>query len=73
MIMLGCEECPTSEDLWLEAARLASTDTAKQVIAKAVTKLPNSVKIWIKVPIFFFLSNYSYLVLPSFTVYPNRL
>ncbi|KAI1288119.1 Pre-mRNA-processing factor 6 [Halotydeus destructor] len=48
LIMKGCEECPTAEDLWLEAARLHPADLAKGVIAKAAGILPNSVKIWIK-------------------------
>ena len=37
-----------SEELWLEAARLQSMDTARGVIAQAVRHLPNSVRIWIK-------------------------
>uniref|UniRef100_A0A2P2KEU8 Uncharacterized protein n=1 Tax=Rhizophora mucronata TaxID=61149 RepID=A0A2P2KEU8_RHIMU len=28
----GCEECPKSEDVWLEACRLASPNEAKVVI-----------------------------------------
>jgi pre-mRNA-processing factor 6 len=48
LIMKGCEECPTSEDVWLEAARLQPNDLAKGVVAEAVKKIPNSVKIWIK-------------------------
>lgn len=48
LIMKGCEECPTSEDVWLEAARLQPNDLAKGVVAEAVKRIPNSVKIWIK-------------------------
>lgn len=48
LILRGCETCPNSEDLWLEAARLVPVDTAKNVIAQAVNHLVNSVKLWIK-------------------------
>lgn len=47
LILNGCQLCPDSEDLWLEAVRLGP-DTAKKVIAQAVQHLPNSVKLWIK-------------------------
>lgn len=48
LIMKGCEVNPSSEDLWLEAARLQPPDTAKAVIAQAVRHILTSVKIWIK-------------------------
>lgn len=48
LIMKGCEECPKSEDVWLEAARLMPGDQAKAVVAQAVRHLPQSVRIWIK-------------------------
>lgn len=48
LIMKGCEVNPTSEDLWLEAARLQPPDTAKAVIAQSVRHIPTSVRIWIK-------------------------
>ena len=48
LIMKGCSECPTSEDVWLEAARLQPLELAKGVIADAVKKIPASVRIWIK-------------------------
>ncbi|KAI5723357.1 hypothetical protein M8J76_004905 [Diaphorina citri] len=48
LIMKGCEENQTSEDLWLEAARLQPVDTARAVIAQAVRHIPTSVRIWIK-------------------------
>ncbi|CAG0880530.1 unnamed protein product [Darwinula stevensoni] len=48
LIMKGCEACPQSEDLWLEAARLQPPETAKAVIANAVRHLPNSVKLWLR-------------------------
>ena len=43
----GCEACPTSEDLWLECARLHDGRAAQAVLARAVVKLPLNVKIWI--------------------------
>ncbi|XP_070533546.1 pre-mRNA-processing factor 6-like [Ptychodera flava] len=48
IIMQGCEICPNSEDLWLEAARLQPGDTAKAVVAQAARQLPQSVRIWIR-------------------------
>lgn len=48
LIMRGCEVNPTSEDLWLEAARLQPPETAKGVIAQAARHIPTSVRIWIK-------------------------
>lgn len=46
LIAKGCEACPTSEDIWLEAADLNPKD-ARAVLAQAVTKLPQSVAIWL--------------------------
>ncbi|CAN1123789.1 Protein STABILIZED1 [Linum perenne] len=48
LIQKGCEECPKSEDVWLEACRLASPDEAKAVIAKGVKSIPVSVKLWLQ-------------------------
>lgn len=48
LIQKGCEECPKSEDVWLEACRLASPDEAKAVIARGVKSIPNSVKLWLQ-------------------------
>jgi pre-mRNA-processing factor 6 len=47
LIMKGCELCPGSEDVWLEAARLATVDNAKAILARGVASLPDSVKIWL--------------------------
>ena len=47
LIMKGCELCPRSEDVWLEAARLSSKENAKALLARGVASLPDSVKIWI--------------------------
>ncbi|KAL8088172.1 protein STABILIZED1 [Apium graveolens] len=44
----GCEECPKSEDVWLEACRLSNPIEAKAVIAKGVKAIPNSVKLWMQ-------------------------
>ncbi|KAI8976100.1 PRP1 splicing factor, N-terminal-domain-containing protein [Pilobolus umbonatus] len=47
-IAKGCEQCPKSEDVWLEAARLNNVDNAKIILGDAVRHLPQSVKIWLK-------------------------
>ncbi len=46
LIRQGCEECPDSEDVWVEAAQLHSEDNAKIILANAVKHLPTSVEIW---------------------------
>ncbi|PRD19359.1 UNVERIFIED_CONTAM: Pre-mRNA-processing factor 6 [Trichonephila clavipes] len=46
--MKGCEMCPKSEDVWLEAARLQPADLAKAVISQALRHIPMSVRSWIK-------------------------
>ena len=48
IVQRGCEACPKSEDVWLEAARLASPNDAKIILAKAVKELPQSVKAWLR-------------------------
>jgi len=48
LIMRGCEVCPKSEDVWLEAARLQPPEEAKKVAKLAVEQVPNAVRIWIK-------------------------
>ncbi|KAK0440011.1 PRP1 splicing factor, N-terminal-domain-containing protein [Desarmillaria tabescens] len=47
LIREGCERCPVSEDVWLEAARLHSNDDAKVILANAVQHVGQSVKIWL--------------------------
>ncbi|KAI8921006.1 PRP1 splicing factor, N-terminal-domain-containing protein [Powellomyces hirtus] len=47
-IAKGCEECPTSEDVWLESARLNTIENAKVILAQAIRHVPQSVKIWTK-------------------------
>ncbi|KAJ8508012.1 hypothetical protein ONZ45_g9676 [Pleurotus djamor] len=46
-IMQGCEMCPKSEDVWLEAARLHNNQDAKVILANAVQHVSQSVKIWL--------------------------
>ena len=63
LIKQGCENCPKSEDVWLEAARLhvsncmilsgsifilrQNNEDAKVVLANAVQHVGQSVKIWL--------------------------
>ncbi|KAJ7283920.1 PRP1 splicing factor, N-terminal-domain-containing protein [Mycena rebaudengoi] len=47
IIKAGCEQCPKSEDVWLEAARLHNNDDAKVILANAVQHVEQSVKIWL--------------------------
>eukprot|EP00761_Pharyngomonas_kirbyi_P014791 gb/GECH01014821.1/.p1 GENE.gb/GECH01014821.1/~~gb/GECH01014821.1/.p1 ORF type:complete len:953 (+),score=335.53 gb/GECH01014821.1/:1-2859(+) len=48
LIMKGCDNCPKSTDVWLEAARLHTPKVAKSILAQAVQNIPNSVKIWLQ-------------------------
>ncbi|KAJ1550581.1 hypothetical protein HK096_006126, partial [Nowakowskiella sp. JEL0078] len=48
VIARGCEECGQNEDVWLEAARLNTTDNSKIILANAIKFLPQSVKIWLR-------------------------
>ncbi|KAF1356454.1 pre-mRNA-splicing factor prp1 [Delphinella strobiligena] len=45
-IMRGCEYCPKSEDVWLEAIRLHDNANAKIIAAKAIKENNRSVRIW---------------------------
>ncbi|KAL6303914.1 PRP1 splicing factor, N-terminal-domain-containing protein [Sparassis latifolia] len=47
LIKAGCEQCPKSEDVWLEAARLHNNDDAKVILANAVQHVGQSVRIWL--------------------------
>ncbi len=47
VIAQGCDQCPKSEEVWIEAARLNGRDNAKVILAKAVQHLSQSVKIWL--------------------------
>lgn len=48
LIAEACETCPESEDVWIEAARLNTPESAKVILAKAVKEVPQSVKIWLQ-------------------------
>ena len=48
LIMKGCELCPGSEDVWLEAARLQTPDHAKALLARGVAANPTSIKLWMQ-------------------------
>ncbi|SPO32205.1 probable pre-mRNA splicing factor prp1 [Ustilago trichophora] len=48
IISQGCEHCPKSEDIWLEAARLNTNDNAKVILARSITHCSQSVNIWLK-------------------------
>lgn len=48
VIQMGCETCPESEDVWLEAARLFPPQTAKTILATAVRRIPHSVKLFLR-------------------------
>ncbi|KAF8509992.1 PRP1 splicing factor, N-terminal-domain-containing protein [Hysterangium stoloniferum] len=47
LIKAGCEHCPKSEDIWLEAARLHNNADAKIILANAVQHVGQSVKVWL--------------------------
>ena len=48
-MLQGCESCPGSEDVWLEAVRLAGTpEVGKSIVAEGIEKIPNSVKLYLK-------------------------
>jgi len=48
VIQEGCEACPDSEDVWLEAASLHPPEVAKTILATAVRRLPKSVNIFLR-------------------------
>lgn len=48
IIREGCEICPDSEDVWLEAAHLHTPENAKVILANAVKKIPTSVNLWLE-------------------------
>eukprot|EP00854_Cymbomonas_tetramitiformis_P014314 gene14314-16926_t len=47
-IQQGCEKCTKSEDVWLEAVRLQTPENAKAVLARGVSEIPTSVKLWLQ-------------------------
>jgi pre-mRNA-processing factor 6 len=48
IILDGCKNCPTSKDIWVEAAVLHPNDAAKRILAQAITHLPEEVAIWMR-------------------------
>lgn len=48
IILAGCEKCPKSADLWLEAIRMHPQDMAKRLALEAIKKNSESIKLWIK-------------------------
>ncbi|KAG4305794.1 hypothetical protein PORY_000704 [Pneumocystis oryctolagi] len=48
IIAKGCKNCPTNEDIWIEAVGLNNTQTGKLIIAEAVRHIPNSVRLWLQ-------------------------
>jgi len=47
IIAQGCAACAEDEDVWAEAARLATPAAAKGVLADACVRLPHSVNLWL--------------------------
>ncbi len=49
LIRQGCDICPESEDVWIEAAVLHKDvlDNAKAILAEAARHIPTSVKVWL--------------------------
>ena len=52
LLQRGCELCPTSEDIWLESARLQSPENGRAILARGVAAIPTSVKLWLQVSTF---------------------
>ncbi|CBQ71009.1 probable pre-mRNA splicing factor prp1 [Sporisorium reilianum SRZ2] len=48
IIQQGCDHCPKSEDIWLEAARLNTQENAKVILARSIQHVSQSVNIWLK-------------------------
>lgn len=48
VIARGCEQCPKSEDAWLENIRLNDTHNAKIIAANAIKANDTSVRLWIE-------------------------
>lgn len=48
LIAQGCEQCPKSEDAWLENIRLNDTHNAKIIAANAIKNNDRSTRLWIE-------------------------
>ena len=46
LIATGLSHCPESEDLWLEAARLAPVYEGREMLVKGTMAMPHSVRLW---------------------------
>jgi len=49
LLQEACERCPKSEDVWLETSRMyakQSRDNGKAVLARGVSQIPDSVRLW---------------------------
>jgi pre-mRNA-processing factor 6 len=47
VIEQGCQNCPSSEDVWLESMRLNEKKYARVLAANAVQRLPHCINIWL--------------------------
>lgn len=48
VIKEGCEKCPQSERVWLEACRLSSTEDARAVVYGGLQEHLRSVNLWLQ-------------------------
>ena len=44
----ACAQFLDNEDIWMEAARLSPFDKTKALLAKAISMMPNSRKLWLQ-------------------------
>ena len=44
LIQQGCDSCPSSEDVWLEFARLSKPEDGKAILAQGMGANPTSVR-----------------------------
>jgi pre-mRNA-processing factor 6 len=47
IIVQGYKNCPKSQDVWLEAARLHDLEESKNILSHATRQIPQSVPIWL--------------------------
>lgn len=47
IIVQGYKNCPKSQDVWLEAARLHDLEESKNILSHASRQIPQSVPIWL--------------------------
>ena len=46
IINQACQELPNDEDIWLEAAKLCPPEKVQALLAKAISNIPLSKKLW---------------------------